>query len=70
MMSSADDGQATPTPPLPTDSSDVINANFMADTEQEAKEERAAHAASDAEQQCRREAPTAEEESDDDGDFD
>jgi hypothetical protein len=41
----------------------------MADAEQEAKEERGAHAVFDAEQQCRREATDVEEESDDD-DFD
>jgi hypothetical protein len=46
-----------------------MDAKFMAEAEQEAEEERAAHATVDAEQQCHREAAAAEEESDDD-DFD
>jgi hypothetical protein len=47
-----------------------MNAKFMADAEQDPEEERAAHAAFDAEQEHRKEAMSAQEESNDDGDFD
>jgi hypothetical protein len=48
----------------------AMNAKFMADAEQEAKEERAAHAEFDAKQQHCREAATVGEESDRDKDDD
>jgi hypothetical protein len=47
-----------------------MNAKFMADAEQEAEEERTAHAVFDTEQQHRREAAATEEESDNDDNFD
>jgi hypothetical protein len=43
----------------------AMDAKFMADVEQEAEEERAAHAAFDAEQEHRREATAAEDKLDD-----
>jgi hypothetical protein len=46
-----------------------MNAKFIANVEQEAEEERVAHAAFDAEQQHHMEAAAAREESDDNDDF-
>jgi hypothetical protein len=79
MMSSAGGGQATPPPPPRTNSFNgeskdsaenvidvAMDAKFMANAEQEAEEERAAHIGFNPDQQRHSKMAAAEEESNDD----